>query len=88
MRTIIIDNENKSYFAKRYVDYILSRMDQTDIWQELKNYLFKEKIRYKPELLQAEIKRYCPHILQEHITEEVVGKGEEYEQKVYEDITL
>lgn len=80
MKTLKITNENKSYISKRYVDYILSRMDETDVWNSLKDYLFKEKIKYPIETLQSEIKRYCPHILEEHLSEEVVGKGEEYHE--------
>jgi hypothetical protein len=80
MKTLIINENNKSYFTKRYVDHILSRMDQTDIWGSLKNYLFKEKIKYPTDTLQAEIKRYCPSILEEHLSESVVGKGEEYDE--------
>lgn len=77
-----ITEHNKSYVAKRYVDYIISRMDETDIWEGLKNYLFKEKIKYPLDTLISEIKRHCPHLLEEHLSEQVIGKGEEYAESI------
>lgn len=80
MKTIEVNFHNKDYITKRYVDYITSRMNETDVWENFKNYLYKEKIKYPIDTLVGEIKRHCPHILEEHLSESVIGKGEEYAQ--------
>lgn len=80
MKTITVNATNKSYITKRYIDYIVSRMDETDVWENFKNYLYKEKIKYPIDTLISEIKRHCPHILEEHISESVVSVGEEYSE--------
>lgn len=82
MRILTINEKNKAYFAKRYTDYIISRMDEADIWSELKNYIYKEKIKYRPEDLQKEIKKFCPQIIQDHLAESVLGKESEYAQDI------
>lgn len=82
MKTFAITQNNKSYITKRYIDYIISRMDETDIWEGFKNYLFKEKIKYPLDTLVSEIKRHCPHLLEEHLSEQVVGKESEYAQTI------
>lgn len=79
MKHIKITAENKDYFVRRYTDYIISRMDNIEILDNFKDYFYKEKMIYPIETLEREINRYCPHILEDHIAEEVVGKGYEYD---------
>lgn len=78
MRTTHITDDNKSYIVRRYTDYVLSRMDNVEIWESFKDYFYKEKISYKNSTLEEEIKRYCPEILEDTFPENVIGKGEEY----------
>jgi hypothetical protein len=39
-------------------------------------------MHYPNDTLEEEIKRYCPEILENHFTEEVVGKGAEYAKAI------
>lgn len=82
MKHFQINSENKEYIVKRYTDYILSRMDNLDIWEGFKEYFYREKLAYPNDTLEQEISRYCPSILEDHIVEEVVGKGQEYAKTV------
>jgi hypothetical protein len=57
-------------------------MDSIEIFNEFKNYFFKEKMDYKNNLLEDEINRFCPEILEDHFSEIVIGKGEEYAKSI------
>jgi hypothetical protein len=78
-----ITSDNKSYIVRRYVDYILTRMDNNDMLGALKDYLFREKMSYPIDTLSLEINRHCPEILEDRFVEEVVGKGDEYAQAIH-----
>lgn len=78
MKTLHISSENKSYFVRRYTDYVVSHMDNLEILDGFKNYFYNEKIDYPVSTLEQEIGKYCPEILEDHIQEKVVGKGKEY----------
>jgi hypothetical protein len=82
MRHINLTTNNKSYIIRRYVDHIVSRMDNLDMWESLKDYLYREKFGYPLETLENEINKHCPEILDDNITEQVVGKGEEYAKAI------
>jgi len=82
MRFNTISNDNKVYIIRRYTDYIITRMSDIEILDAFKNYLFQEKMHYPNDTLEEEIKRYCPEILENHFTEEVVGKGAEYAKAI------
>jgi hypothetical protein len=82
MRHFNITNDNKAYIVRRYCDYTISRMDSIEIFNEFKNYFFKEKMDYKNNLLEDEINRFCPEILEDHFSEIVIGKGEEYAKSI------
>jgi hypothetical protein len=82
MRHLHITSDNKPYFVRRYTDYIVSRMDNLEIMDSFKDYFYREKIGYPIETLEVEINRYCPEILDDHIAEEVVGKGVEYAKSI------
>jgi hypothetical protein len=82
MRHIHLTNNNKSYIIRRYVDHIVSRMDDLDMWESLKDYLYREKFGYPLETLENEINKHCPEILDDNIAEQVVGKGEEYAKNI------
>jgi hypothetical protein len=82
MRHYHITDSNKSYIVRRYSDYIVSRMDNLDIFNEFKNYLFKEKMEYPNDTLEDEINRLCPEILEDHFPEQVIGKGAEYAKSI------
>lgn len=79
MKRIKITVDNKDYVVRRYTDYILSRMDNLEILDSFKDYFFREKMAYPIETLEQEINRHCPYVLEDHIAEEVVGKGSEYD---------
>ena len=78
MRTLHVTSDNKSYIVKRYCDYVVSRMDTEDIYNEFKDYFFKEKMSYPIDTLVNEIQRYCPDILVDNFAENVIGKHDEY----------
>jgi hypothetical protein len=78
MRHVKITSNNKDYIVRRYTDYVLSRMDDIEILENFKDYFFREKIGYPIDTLETEINKYCPEILEDHISEEVVGKAAEY----------
>lgn len=80
---IRITPDNKAYFTRRYVDYLLSHMDNTDIFDALKHYLFQEKFAYPIDRLELEITRYCPEILKDHLAELAVGKEKEYASSIH-----
>jgi len=80
-RIMTITEDNKAYVVRRYTDYITSRMDTLEVLEEFKDYFFKEKINYPIDTLQAEINKYCPEVLEDHIVESVVGKGAEFSRK-------
>lgn len=82
MKNLKVTIENKAYLTRRYVDYIISHMDQIDIFDSLKDYIYKEKFNYPNATLENEIIRHCPELLQDHIVEELVGKGEEYAKAI------
>lgn len=78
MRIIELSNDNKTYIVRRYTDHVISRMNNIEILDAFRNYFFQEKISYPNETLEEEIKKHCPEILEDHISEEVIGKGAEY----------
>ena len=78
MKPIKVTIENKAYLTRRYVDYIVSHMDEVDMLDSLKNYIYREKFNYPNQTLETEIGRHYPELLQDHTTEELVGKGDEY----------
>lgn len=78
MRHVHITPSNKSYIIRRYVDNIVSRMDSIDMWESLKDYLYREKFGYPIQTLEDEINKHCPEVLDDNIAESVVGKGDEY----------
>lgn len=82
MRHLKITDDNKPYIVRRYTDYIVSRMDNVEIFEELKNYIYKEKVDYPISTLELEINKYCPEILEDHIVEQVIGKGAEYAKSI------
>lgn len=83
MHTLLkVTEENKPYLIRRYTDYIVSRMDNVEILEEFKNYFYKEKVDYSPQTLESEINRYCPEILENHIVENVIGKGSEFNKNL------
>lgn len=82
MRTLEVTTNNKSYIVQKYVDHVAYRMDDNEIYDAFKDYLFREKMAYPIETLNAEIKRYCPEILGDDIAEQVVGKGSEYAKTI------
>ena len=53
-------------------------MDDYEIYSELKEYFFREKIAYPLITLTQEIERYCPQILEDNMVENVFGKDHEY----------
>jgi hypothetical protein len=82
MKHFKINSENKEYIVKRYTDYILSRIDNLEVWEGFKEYFYKEKLAYPNETLEQEINRYCPSVLEDHIAEDIVGKGREYAKTI------
>lgn len=82
MRTLELTTENKSFIVQKYVDHVAFRMDDNEIYDAFKDYFYREKIAYPIETLSAEIKRYCPEILEDNIAEQVVGKGPEYAKSI------
>lgn len=78
MRKLELTTDNKSYIVQKYVDHVAYRMGDNEIYDAFKDYFYREKIAYPIETLSAEIKRYCPEILEDNISEQVVGKGAEY----------
>lgn len=82
MRRIQITNDNKAYIVRRYTDYALSRMDNVEILNAFKDYFYREKIGYPINTLESEIDRYCPEILEDHFSENIVGKGDEYAKTI------
>lgn len=79
MKKLQITTDNKSYIVKRYCDYVESHMDDHDIYDSFKEYFFREKMGYPIETLTQEINRHCPDILEEHLSETVIGKDKEYD---------
>lgn len=82
--TIKINSDNKSYMVRRYVDYIITRMDNNDILDALKDYLFREKMSYPIDTLSQEINRHCPSILETHMSELLIGKENEYASSIHQ----
>jgi hypothetical protein len=78
-----ITEDNKPYTVRRYTDYIVTRMDNIQLLEEFKNYFYREKIGYPCETLENEINRYCPEILEDHVVENVVGRGPEFFNKSF-----
>jgi hypothetical protein len=82
MKKFRVNDDNKSYIVRRYVDNIISGMDNEDIYLSFKDYLFKEKMEYPNDTLDIEIKRHFPDILEDHRSELVVGKEHEYAKTI------
>ena len=82
MKNLKVSIDNKAYLSRRYVDYIVSHMDEIDILDSLKDYLYREKFNYPNSTLEVEIGRHYPELLQDHTTEELVGKGGEYVKNI------
>lgn len=78
MKNLEITPDNKSYIVKKYCDHVLSQMDDFEIYSELKDYFFQEKMNYPIITLTEEINRHCPQILQNHLLENVFNKGVEF----------
>lgn len=55
MKKIKINDDNKSYVVRRYIDSTISRMDNEEIYLALKDFLYKEKIEYPNDTLETEI---------------------------------
>ena len=83
MKFIEISNDNKAYVVRRYTDYIISRMDNIEVLDSFRNYFFQEKMSYPNDTLYEEIFRHCPEILDDHLAEEVIGKGVEYAKSIH-----
>jgi hypothetical protein len=79
MRQLQMTPDNKSYIVRRYCDYVLSRIDNDEVYTGFKDYFFREKMGYPIDTLKEEIGRYCPEILEDHLAESVVGKDKEYD---------
>lgn len=82
MKMLKVTLENKAYLTRRYVDYIVSHMDEIDMLESIKDYIYREKFNYPNQTLESEIGRHCPDILQDRTTEELVGKGGEYAKAI------
>ena len=82
MKNLKVSIDNKAYLSRRYVDYIVSHMDEIDMLESLKDYIYREKFNYPNATLEVEIGRHCPELLQDHTTEELVGKGGEYAKAI------
>lgn len=78
MKKFTVNDSNKSYIVRRYVDGIISHMDNEDVYLAFKDYLFREKMDYPNDTLEIEIRRHFPDILEDHRAEQVVGKEKEY----------
>jgi hypothetical protein len=78
MKNLKVTIDNKAYISRRYVDYIVSHMDEIDILDSFKDYLYREKFNYPNATLEVEIGRHCPELLQDDTTEELVGIGGDY----------
>ncbi len=87
MKTLQVTPDNKSYIVRRYCDYVISRMDNDEIYNSFKDYFFREKMGYPIDTLKEEIIRHCPEILDDHLAESVVGKDKEYDFQNLVDIT-
>jgi hypothetical protein len=57
-------------------------MDEVDMLDSLKEYIYKEKFNYPNLTLELEVGRHYPELLQDHTTEELVGKGGEYAKAI------
>ena len=82
MKNLKVTIDIKAYLTRRYVDYIVSHMDEVDMLDSLKEYIYKEKFNYPNLTLELEIGRHYPELLQDHTTEELVGKGGEYAKAI------
>lgn len=82
MKKFSVNDSNKSYIVRRYVDSIISHMDNEDVYLSFKDYLFREKMEYPNDTLEIEIRRHFPDLLEDHRGEAVVGKGREYAKAV------
>ena len=82
MRHFKLTDNNKSYIIRRYCDFICSHMDPLEFMNEFKNYFYKEKYAYKNDILEDEINRVCPEILEDHTIESYVNKGAEYAKTI------
>lgn len=82
MKKFSVNDSNKSYIVRRYVDSIISHMDNEDVYLSFKDYLFREKMEYPNDTLEIEIRRHFPDILEDHSGEAVAGKGREYAKAV------
>lgn len=82
MRNIKLNDDNKSYIVRRYCDYTVSHMDNLDLLNGFKEYFYREKMAYPIDTLEVEINKYCPEIMEDHISELIVGKGAEYAKAI------
>lgn len=82
MRKLELTTENKSFIVQKYVDHVIYRMSDGEIYDAFKDYFFREKMAYPIPTLWEEIKRHCPEILEDNIAEQVVGKGSEYAKTI------
>ena len=56
MRQLQITPDNKSYIVRRYCDYVLSRIDNDEVYTGFKDYFFREKMGYPIDTLKEEIR--------------------------------
>jgi hypothetical protein len=82
MKHLKISSDNKDYIVERYSSFMLSRMNDLEILEAFRDYFHKEKMSYPNETLEQEINRFCPAVLEDHIAEEVLGKGAEYAKAI------
>lgn len=59
----IVDDFNRTEIQRKYIDYLVGKMDFMEIKRELWNYLNRDKNRYSNYSLELEISRDAPKIL-------------------------
>lgn len=64
----IVDDFNRTEIQRKYIDYLIGKMDFMEIKRELWNYINRDKNRYSNYSLELEISRDAPKILGEVVT--------------------
>lgn len=59
-----INADNKSYYARQFADKLISSMDYREIVDTAKEYFYKDKIKEPIAILEEEIIKSYPEILQ------------------------
>lgn len=68
---IHIGHDNKSYFARKYVERIVYGMDCKELMDTTKDYLYRDKMTEPDAILEEEILKTFPELLQDyHIEKE------------------